>query len=451
VKKILLLGSGYVAAPAADYVLRREENHLTVASSTLKNAQALAQGRHNTTAVQFDIRTDEHKLEALVAEHDLVISLIPWIYHAIVLKAAIKHKKNVVTTSYVNPKMAELDEAAKEAGVTILNEVGLDPGIDHFYALKMIDSVHAQGGKILSFLSYCGGLPAPECSNNPLGYKFSWSPRGVLLALRQEARFRENGQTVIVAGPDLLKSAKPIFTYPAFAVLGYPNRDSTPYDKKYSIPEAHTILRGTLRYQGNPQFMQALVDLGMLDDTHRDYLAPDASPITWRQLMAKHFGTADDQVGTLRAEAAKRSNLKGEEKDRILNGMSWFGFFSDKPAPQLNTILDAVAKTLEQYLSYKPGERDMVLLQHKFEIELADGRKELRTSTMLEYGEPWPGVTAMAKTVGVPCGIAVQLILDGKLAQKGVLAPFTPAIYEPIIEQLEKDGIRCIEETVATY
>lgn len=212
---------------------------------------------------------------------------------------------------------------AIEAGVTILNEVGLDPGIDHFYALKTINEVHAAGGKILSFQSYCGGLPAPEVSNNPLGYKFSWSPRGVLLALRQEARFREGGKTVIIPGPELLNSAKPIFVYPAFAFMGYPNRDSTPYDVKYNIPEAQTIVRGTLRYQGNPQFMQALVELGLLDDSAKDFLAPSAPAIAWKQLLAKLWSTADDSVTTLRAKAAELAHLSGENKDRILNGMSW--------------------------------------------------------------------------------------------------------------------------------
>jgi len=212
---------------------------------------------------------------------DNCCSLIPWTFHVLVIKSAIKFKKNVVTTSYVNPFMRELDQQAKDAGITVMNEVGVDPGIDHFYALKMINHIHEQGGKVHSFLSYCGGLPAPECSNNPLGYKFSWSPKGVLLALRSTAKYLEKGQVVTVEGKDLLKSAKPIFIYPAFAVEGYPNRDSTPFSAHYSIPEAHTVLRGTLRYQGNPKFMQAMVDCGFLDDTPRDFLAPGSPAITW--------------------------------------------------------------------------------------------------------------------------------------------------------------------------
>jgi len=224
---------------------------------------------------------DPESIDALVKDHDIVISLIPWTAHVHVIKSAIKFKKNVVTTSYVNPFMRELDQQAKDAGITVMNEVGLDPGIDHFYALKMINDIHAKGGKIDSFLSYCGGLPAPEASNNPLGYKFSWSPRGVLLALRSTAKFLENGQVVTIEGKDLMKSAKPIFTYPAFAVEGYPNRDSTPFVGYYNIPEAHTCVRGTLRYQGNPKFMQAIVECGFLDETTRDFLAPGSPATTW--------------------------------------------------------------------------------------------------------------------------------------------------------------------------
>lgn len=163
------------------------------------------------------------------------------------IQLAIKHKKHVVTTSYVNPQMAALDAEAKAAGVTVMNEIGLDPGIDHLYAVKTIEEVHNEGGQILEFISYCGGLPAPENSNNPLGYKFSWSSRGVLLALRNTAKYLAAGKPKEIPGPELMKSAKSIQTgYPAFAFVGYPNRDSVPYAKLYNIPEAQTVLRGTL-------------------------------------------------------------------------------------------------------------------------------------------------------------------------------------------------------------
>jgi len=446
-KKILLLGSGYVADPVVEYLLRRPENRLTIASAHAENAQTLKDKfpSDKTVAVGFNVE-DPASLDPLVESHDLVISLIPWTFHVLVIKSAIKFRKNVVTTSYVNPFMKELDQAAKDAGILVLNEVGVDPGIDHFYALKMINHVHKEGGKINSFLSWCGGLPAPEASNNPLGYKFSWSPRGVLLALRSTAKFLENGKVVTVEGKDLLKSAKPVFVYPAFALEGYPNRDSTSYGGHYGIPEAHTILRGTLRYQGNPKFMQALVDCGFLDDTPRPFLTSGSAHITWREAFAKLLN-CEPEASKIEAAVVAKTGISGEDKDRIIRGMKWVGLFSESEPIKAGNFLDCLAKTLEVKMQYQPGERDMIILQHKFDVELKNGKKQYITSTLIEYGQP-NGVTAMAKTVGIPCAITVQLILDGKIHNKGIMGPMLPDIYEPIITELEKEGIRVIDEII---
>jgi saccharopine dehydrogenase (NADP+, L-glutamate forming) len=223
-------------------------------------------------------------LDAEVAKNDVVVSLIPYTFHAIVIKSAIRQKKHVVTTSYVSPAMMELNAAAKDAGITVMNEIGLDPGIDHLYAVKTIDEVHKAGGKITNFLSYCCGLPAPEDSDNPLGYKFSWSPRGVLLAAGNSAKYWKDGKVEEIPGKDLMKSAKPYFIYPGFAFVAYPNRDSTQYKERYNIPEAQTIIRGTLRYQGWPEFVQTLVDMGLLSEEKLDFLN---QPISWREAAQK--------------------------------------------------------------------------------------------------------------------------------------------------------------------
>mgnify|MGYP001375515680 CR=1 FL=1 len=194
-----------------------------------------------------------------MAQHDLVISLIPYTFHPLVIEAAMAAKKHFVSTSYVSAVMAGYDAAAKEAGITVMNEIGVDPGIDHLYAMKTITETHARGGQVLSFTSYCGGLPAPECSNNPLGYKLSWSGRGVLLAAGNPAKYLEDGKVVEIPGPRLLYDGpKEIHIYPGFNFEGYPNRDSTPYNERYGIPECQTVLRGTLRYKGNPAFIRSL-------------------------------------------------------------------------------------------------------------------------------------------------------------------------------------------------
>ncbi|KAF9024383.1 saccharopine dehydrogenase (NADP+, L-glutamate-forming) [Podila verticillata] len=444
IKKILLLGSGFVAEPCVEYLCRRPENKLTIAARRLHIAQELAGSYDNTTAISLDVN-DEAALDAVVAEHDVVISLIPYTFHAQVIKSALKSKTNVVTTSYVSPAMMAFDEAAKAAGVVVMNEIGVDPGVDHLYALKTINEVHAEGGKVLSFLSYCGGLPAPEASNNPLGYKFSWSSRGVLLALKNNAKFYENGDVVEYSGNDLMNSAKPIPIYPAFAFVGYPNRDSTPYKERYNIPEAHTILRGTLRYAGFPQFVKALVDIGFLDDAAQDFLAADASDVAWNDVLAKRLGSSSNSEADLVEIIKEKSSIKGDEIERIIKGLKWLGMFSETLVHRRGNYLDTLCATLEDKMMYAKGERDMVMLQHKFEIELKDGTRQTRTSTVLEYGNP-EGASAMARLVGMPCGVATQLVLDGVINTPGVLAPMSAEINDPLIKGIEAEGVVCHEE-----
>jgi saccharopine dehydrogenase (NADP+, L-glutamate forming) len=379
---------------------------------------------------------------------DVVISLIPYTYHATVIKSAIRKKKNVVTTSYVSPAMMELDQAAKDAGITVMNEIGLDPGLDHLSAVLTIEEVHKAGGKVLSFLSYCGGLPAPEDSDNPLGYKFSWSSRGVLLALRNAAKFYKDGKVVEIEGPELMAEAKPYFIYPGYAFVAYPNRDSTPYKERYNIPEAQTIIRGTLRYQGFPEYIKALVDIGFLSDEPKDFLK-EGEQRSWKDATAKVVGaTSDKEEDIIWAIQSKTKFKDNEEKDRILNGLRWIGLFSDTPIKARGNPLDTLCATLEDKMQFEKGERDFVMLQHKFLIENADGSKETRTSTLADYGDP-KGYSAMAKLVGVPCAVAVQQVLDGTLSEKGILAPMSPEICRPLMKTLtEKYGIEFKEKTI---
>ncbi|PVU97631.1 hypothetical protein BB561_000439 [Smittium simulii] len=447
-KRILLLGSGFVAGPCVEVLCRRQENTVTIACRGLEKAQSLASKYPGVLAESVDV-SNESQLEDAISRNDIVISLIPYTHHASVIKAAIKARKPVVTTSYVSQPMLDLDQQCKDAGIICLNEVGLDPGIDHFYALKMINSVHEEGGQIKSFLSYCGGLPAPEDSDNPLGYKFSWSARGVLLALMNNAKFWENGSIVEIPGKELMASAKPIYVNPAFAFVGYPNRDSTNYKERYNIPEAQTVVRGTLRYQGFPEFVKALVEIGFLNTDNQEFLSSASSETyTWNQLTSKllnsNSSTSDDLLRIIESKITAEPALK----KRILNGIRWLGVVSDSiQVKKQGTYLDTLCARLEELMQYEPGERDMVALQHTFEIINSDGSEETRTSTMLEFGIP-NGESAMARTVGIPCGIATQLILDGAIQDTGVLAPMTKSIYEPIMNELLKDDIYCVEKVL---
>ncbi|ETN40023.1 saccharopine dehydrogenase [NADP+, L-glutamate-forming] [Cyphellophora europaea CBS 101466] len=444
-QKALLLGAGFVTKPTVE-ILANSGIEVTIACRTLESAKKLSAGIKNTRPVSLDV-TDDKALDAEVARSDLVISLIPYTFHATVIKSAIRNKKNVVTTSYVSPAMQELEQQCIDAGITVMNEIGLDPGIDHLYAVKTIEDVHREGGKVTGFYSYCGGLPAPEASDNPLGYKFSWSSRGVLLALRNAAKFYQDGKEVSIAGPDLMATAKPYYIYPGFAFVAYPNRDSTPYRERYNIPEAQTVVRGTLRYQGFPEFVKVLVDIGFLSEEKHDFLDKE---ITWAEATQKIIGASSKSETDLHwGISSKTSFADTAEKNRILNGMKWLGLFSESKITPRGNPLDTLCATLEQKMQYEESERDMVMLQHKFEIEHKDGSKETRTSTLVEYGDP-KGYSAMAKLVGVPCAVACLMVLDGRISKKGVLAPVTWDVAEPLLTELKKEyGIELTEKTVA--
>ncbi|GMM35382.1 saccharopine dehydrogenase (NADP+, L-glutamate-forming) [Saccharomycopsis crataegensis] len=443
-QKVLLLGTGFVAKPTVDILAATEGVEVTVGSRTLASAQKLTEG-NSAKAISVDVN-DEKALDAEVAKVDVVISLIPYIYHATVVKSAIRNKTNVVTTSYISDALKALEPEIKAAGITVMNEIGLDPGIDHLYAVKTIDEVHQVGGKIKSFLSYCGGLPAPEDSDNPLGYKFSWSSRGVLLALRNSAKYYQDGELCQITGEQLMATAKPYHIYPGYAFVCYPNRDSTQYKQLYNIPEAETVIRGTLRYQGFPEFIKALVDIGFLKE---DPIPELSSAIPWNQALAIILGIKSTKTEDLIAAIESKTKFpSASEKERILNGFKWLGLFSETPIIPRGNPLDTLCATLEELMQYGPTERDLVVLQHKFGIEWADGTTETRTSTLVDYGVVG-GYTSMAKTVGVPCAVATLQVLDGTISDVGLVAPHTPKIVYPLLKTLkEKYDIYLTEKTL---
>jgi saccharopine dehydrogenase (NADP+, L-glutamate forming) len=233
--------------------------------------------------------------------------------------------------------------------------------------------------------------------------------------LRNDAKYYRDGKVEYVSGTELMGTAKPYFIYPGFAFVAYPNRDSTIYKERYGIPEAQTVIRGTLRYQGFPQMIRVLVDMGFLSDEPKDFLD---SPISWKQATQKILGASSDSEKDLEwAISSKTQFPSTEEKNRLLAGLRWIGIFSDEKITPRGNPLDTLCATLEAKMQYESGERDMVMLQHKFEIEHKDGSKETRTSTLLDYGDP-KGYSSMARTVGIPCGVAVKQVLDGTISEK---------------------------------
>jgi saccharopine dehydrogenase-like NADP-dependent oxidoreductase len=434
-KRVLILGAGLVTRPHVQYLLNVPDSYITVASRTLTKAQALINDHPNGEALQLDA-SDESRLHELIAQSDLAVSMLPYVHHPVVARHCIELRKDMVTTSYVSDAMQALDGPARKAGVFILNEVGVDPGTDHMSAMRIIDGVRKNGGEVVSFTSYCGGLPAPEANTNPLGYKFSWSPRGVLLAGKNAARWRENGKEINVPGEELFDHHWPVPIEGLGDFEGYPNRNSLPYADIYGIPRVKTIFRGTLRYPGWCETMRKLVDAGWLAEE-----VTSLTGLTFKQLTAKLLGAPDDD---LHQEAQNR--LKMEEGSYALRNFEWLSLFSNDPLPVAEgSPLDVIVARMLAKMQYAEGERDMLLMQHEFIAENADRREKI-TSTMIDYGIPH-GDTSMSRTVGLPAAIAARMILERKTDFTGVHRPVAPELYRPILTELEELGIRFTEKT----
>ncbi len=439
-KKVLVLGAGLVARPLVRYLLDQPDFKVTVASRTVSKAEALIGAHPDGTALPL-LADETEKLEGLIGEHDLAISLLPAPLHPVVAELCIRHKRHMVTTSYVSPRMKSFDQAARDAGVMLLNEIGVDPGIDHMSAMRIIHDVERRGGKVVSFKSYCGGLPAPEANDNPWGYKFSWSPRAVCTAGKNSARFREGGKLVEIPGPELFACNHPLEVEGIGTLEAYPNRDSLGYIDLYGLDGIDTMFRGTLRYPGWCRCLKAVVDLGLLDETPVTYPAG----MTWGQWMARMIGA--DSTANLRKAVAERVGLDAE--DDALGRLEWLGLFSDEPLPIVEketTALDVLAARMAEKMPYRPGERDMIVLLHRFVAELPGAKKEHISSTLIEYGQP-DGDSAMARTVSLPAAVGAKLILTGAIRDTGVHIPVRPEIYNPVLDELESMGIRCVEKT----
>ena len=436
-KKILVLGAGLVTRPHVRYLLDVPDFEVTVASRTVSKAESLINGHPRGVAVALNV-DNEGELEALISQADLAVSMLPYVYHPTVAALCVKHRKHMVTTSYVKEQMQALDAPAKEAGVILLNEIGVDPGIDHMSAMKVIHHVEDNGGKIASFISYTGGLPAPEASDNPFGYKFSWSPKGVLLAGRNPARFQKNGKLVEIPGEELFDNYWPVQIEGLGEFEGYPNRDSMPYRETYAIQPTDWMFRGTLRNVGWCATLKKLAEIGCFDDTPMD-----GPPATFREFTSYLLDVSPDT--DFAQYLAGQWGMCHDSKP--ITDMEWLGLFSDEPLPAgKNTPIDVMAERMQSTMAYQPGERDMIVMQHEFVAEYPD-RKEAITATMIDYGIPH-GDTSMARTVGLPAAIAVRLIMHGEFAGlTGVHVPVIPEIYNPVLAELAELGISLTETT----
>ncbi len=424
--RVLVLGAGLVSKPLVVYLLEKESTFVTVATRTVSKAEHLIEGYQNGKARRLDI-LNEAELENLIKEHDVTISLVPYIYHTKVAKYCIKHKKHLVTTSYVSKEMAQFNDDAVKAGILLLNEIGLDPGIDHMSAMKIIDDIKAKGGSVTSFRSLCGGLPAPDSNDNPWGYKFSWSPRGVLLAGRNNARWLEDGKEINVESHDLFNNFWPINIPGEGDYEFYPNRDSIPYIDTYNLKGIRTMFRGTIRNPGWCVLLKKVADFGLLG------LDPveNSEQLSYRDLIIRLTGIRGDD---LKAELSKKYNI--EAHPEVLEKMEWLGLFDNTPIGLENhSPLDILVALLQSKLEYRENQRDMIILHHIF-ISETGGKKEKTESTLVDYGIIG-GDSSMARTVSLPAAIATGMILDKKINLSGVRIPVHKEIYNPVLKALE--------------
>lgn len=427
-KKVLILGAGLVARPLVRYLLDQPDIKVEVASRTVSKAIKLIDNHPDGVAKELNLKNEE-SLKEEIAKADLVISMVPYSFHPKVAKYCIDFQKHMVTTSYVSEIMRNLDAEAKNAGILILNEIGLDPGIDHMEAMRIIHEVKEKGGEIKGFISYCGGLPAPEANTNPFGYKFSWSPIGVLLAGKNSAQYLKDGQQVFIPSENLFENYTIIPIEGLGDFEGYPNRNSLPYIDLYDIQSSKTMLRGTLRNIGWCETLKKIVDLGLLGEEEKDW-----SGMTYAE-FTRGWLSEPEETDLKKALAL---DLNVEEGSDIIKRLEWLGLLNDDPLPtEKGSALDILGARMLEKLQYESGERDMIVLQHTFEAFYPDGKEERITSTLIDFGIP-DGDSSMARTVGLPPAIATKLILEGKIKETGVHIPVLPEFYIPILEELKQ-------------
>ena len=439
-KKIFLIGAGLSASTLIKYLLDNSEKHdwkIRIGDVSLDTVKEKLKGHKNAEAVQFDIFNEKQR-DAEIKNADIVISMLPARMHHLTAESCIKHKKNMVTASYVSDELKTMKEDVEKSGIIILNEIGVDPGIDHMSAMQIIDRIKEQGGKITAFRSYTGGLVAPDFDNNPWNYKFTWNPRNVVVAGQgSAAKIIVNGKYKYIPYHRLFKRTErtTVVNYGEFEV--YPNRDSLKYRKSYGLENIPTMIRGTMRRPGFSKAWNIFVQLGATDDT---YTLENSENMTYREFI----NTFLKFHPTLSVEEKISKYLNIDEDSSVMYKLRWLGIFENEKIGLKNgTPAQILQKLLVKKWKFEERDRDMLVMQHKFEYELKGKKKEI-TSSMVIEGEDHI-LTAMSGTVGLPVGIAVKMILTGKITEKGVHIPINKNIYKPVLKELQEYGIKFTE------
>ena len=441
-RNILIIGAGRSATCLIRYLLAKsssEKLFITIGDISLDAAQKFTKNHANAKGTLLDVFNKEEREEA-VKNCDIVISMLPARFHIEVAKDCIKFGKNLVTASYISDEMQNLDEEAKAKGLVFMNEIGVDPGIDHMSAMKVIDGIRDKGGKLLLFESFTGGLVAPESDDNLWNYKFTWNPRNVVLAgqggaaeFLQEGLYKYIPYNRLFRRTELIK----IEGYGKFEV--YANRNSLKYHDVYGFKDIFTLYRGTIRRVGFSRAWNVFVQLGMTED---GYTIPNSENLTYR----KYVNLFLPYSPTDSVELKFRHNLKIDQDDLIWEKLEELDIFNDKKKLGIKnaTPAQALQKILMDKWTLAEDDKDMIVMYHKFGYEL-DGETYQIDSSMVTMGEDQT-YTAMAKTVGLPVAIAALKILNKEISTPGVLRPIAKEVYEPILEELENYGINFKEE-----
>ena len=437
-QRILVVGAGRSASTLIQYLLDHSEANnwqVIVGDYDLSLAEQKVDNHPNGKAIHFDVFDEEQRNDG-IRNADIVVSMLPASMHILLAEDCVFQGKNMVTASYVSDEIAALNDKATEKGVMLLNEIGLDPGIDHMSAKKVIDEIHHTGGDIHTFKSFCGGLVAPQYDTNPWNYKFTWNPRNVVLAGQGTAQFIRNGQYKYIPYQSLYSRIETMNVLEAGAFEGYANRDSLGDREAYNLTNIPTIFRGTLRRPGYCEAWNVFVQLGMTDDT---YQVSGLSNMTWRDFINSFL--VFDQVKTVEEKLQSHLSLS----DEVMSKLMWLGIF-EKESVGLDkaTPAQVLQKLLESKWSLEAQDKDMIVMQHQFHYQLEGEEKCLHSSLVLEGKDQIH--TAMSMTVGLPVAIATKLILQGKIQLLGVQIPVMKEVYEPVLEELKSFGIVFVEE-----
>jgi len=442
-KKILVLGAGQSSPYLISYLLKQSEKHdwfITVCDRDYELAQSRVNGYSKGAAIEFDVN-DEKMRHAQIKKADVVVNfLAPTFQHLIALDC-LNFGKHCVSASYENVKVAELNKDAVRKGVLILNEMGLDPGIDHMTAMKIIQKIREKGGYISSFISYGSGLPAPEVKSNPLNYCITWNPRNVVMAGESGAIYREKGKIKILSHPQVFRRTWRVDVEGLGSFEAYPNRDSLIYEKIFNLKNVDTMIRGTLRYFGWSETWNQLVKLGV---TNENMHLQNLNDFTYAEFTEMFLPLTAAGAGL----EPKLANYLGiNPTGKIMENLRWLGLFSDeKISGNVKTPTDVMINLLKKKMPLPKGARDLVALIHQIIAYYPkENKKEKVTATFIEYGEP-NGYTAISKTVGLPAAIAVKLILTEQLPLTGCHIPTHPLIYNSVLDELKKLGLKFNEK-----